>query len=262
CTASASYEVKPQVTLQADLVQDLTCVVNGSIELTPNGGTGTYTYEVDIDGGGYNPATTPYTATVDGSYTFRVTDSQGCPAVSNVVVVTPKTTPTASPVATAVKCAGDGNGSITVTAADGIAPYKYQLSKAGAVVTAFQDSNIFSGLLAGTDYTVEVRDAKGCISAAVPVTVGTPVALTASSSITTALVCTAGNAPSKAVVTVTAAGGTGAYQYSYDNGANYSNNATYETYAGATFDIIVKDANGCSVTITNGVNVPALNPPT
>ncbi|MHC0439539.1 T9SS type B sorting domain-containing protein [Flavobacterium sp. 3-210] len=256
CTASASYEVKPQVTLQADLVQDLTCDVNGSITLTPNGGTGTYTYEVDIDGAGYNPATTPYTATVDGSYTFRVTDSQGCPAVSNVVVVTPKTVPQAAATALAVKCAGDSNGSVTVTASNGIAPYQYRID--GGV---FQASNVFNGLGAGP-HNVEVKDAKGCISAAVPVTVVTPVALTASSSITTALVCTAGNAPSKAVVTVTAAGGTGSYEYSYDNGANYSNNATYETYAGATFDIIVKDANGCSVTITNGVDVPALNPPT
>ncbi|MHC0443755.1 hypothetical protein, partial [Flavobacterium sp. 3-210] len=68
------------------------------------------------------------------------------------------------------------------------------------------------------------------------VTVVTPVALTASSSITTALVCTAGNAPSTAIVTVTAVGGTGSYEYSYDNGVNYTSDDTYETSVGARFD--------------------------
>ncbi|SMO95537.1 SprB repeat-containing protein, partial [Flavobacterium resistens] len=130
-----TYEVKPQVTLVASLDQDLTCVVNASISLTPGGGTGTYTtYEVKINAGGYNPITLPYNPSVDGSYTFRVTDSQGCTAVSNVVIVTPKTDPRASAVATDVSCNGGSNGSITVTASNGIAPYKYQLSQGGTVL--------------------------------------------------------------------------------------------------------------------------------
>ncbi|WP_035652566.1 T9SS type B sorting domain-containing protein, partial [Flavobacterium sp. ASV13] len=145
----------------------------------------------------------------------------------------------------------------------GIAPYKYQLSQGGTILTAYQDGNIFSNLSAATNYTVEVKDAKGCIIAVpVPVTIAQPTPLTASSTITTALLCTAGNAPSKAVVTVTPSGGTSPYQYSYDNGTSFSGTNTYETFAGITFDVIVKDANGCTFTITNGVNVPALNPPT
>ncbi|MEN2414582.1 T9SS type B sorting domain-containing protein [Flavobacterium mesophilum] len=255
-----SYEVKPQVTLVAELLQDLTCTLAADIKLTPGGGTGVYpTYEVEINNSGtYVALPAAYAA---GTYKFRVTDSQGCMAVSNIITVTPTTTPTATFAQTNVSCKGGSNGSIVVTAADGISPYKYQLSQGATILKAFSTADTFTDLAAG-NYDIQVMDAKGCVSAKVPVTITEPTLLTATSSVTTALSCTSGNAPSKAVVTVVPSGGTTPYQYSYDNGASYSSTATYETFAGATFDVMVKDANGCTVTITNGVNVPALNPPT
>ncbi|WP_230392566.1 T9SS type B sorting domain-containing protein [Flavobacterium sp. LC2016-01] len=255
-----TYEVKPQVTLVAELLQDLTCTLAADIKLTPGGGTGVYpTYEVEINASGtFVALPAVYTA---GTYKFRVTDSQGCQAVSNVITVTPTTTPMASFTQTDVSCIGGNNGSIVVTASNGISPYKYQLSQGATILVAFGTSNTFPGLVAGT-YDIQVKDAKDCTSAKVPVTITEPTLLTATSSVTTPLACTAGNAPSKAVVTVVASGGTTPYQYSFDNGVSYSTTNTYETYAGTTFNVLVKDANGCSVTITNGVNVPALNPPT
>ncbi|SNR86953.1 T9SS type B sorting domain-containing protein, partial [Flavobacterium sp. ov086] len=253
-----SFVVKPQVFLQADLNQDLTCAVDATIKLTPRGGTGTYNlYEVDINGTGYNAFTTlPYVATVDGTYTFRVTDSQGCPAVSNAVIVTPKTVPKGIAVATKVSCFGDSNGSIVVTASNGIEPYKYRI-----VGGIFQDSNIFKGLAAGP-YNIEVKDAKECISVLIPVTVGAPAALSASSLITTKLECSTGNAPTKAEVTITGIGGTTPYQFSYDGGLTYSTDNTYETYAGIKFDVYVMDNNGCKFLLKDGVDVPKLNAPT
>jgi gliding motility-associated-like protein len=255
-----SYEVKPQVTLVAELLQDLTCALAADIKLSAGGGTGVYpTYQVEINNSGTFvalPAT--YGA---GTYKFRVTDSQGCEAVSNVITVTPTTTPKATFTQTNVSCVTGNNGSIVVTAADGISPYKYQLSQGATILVAYGSSNTFSNLAAGT-YDIQVKDAKECVSVKVPVIITEPTLLSATSSITTALVCTAGNAPSKAVVTVTALGGTTPYQYSFDNGASYSTTNTYETFAGVTFNVLVKDANGCSITINNGVNVPALDPPT
>ena len=96
CIATTTYIVEPPLLLDADLTQDLTCTVDANITLTASGGTGTYTtYEVNYNGGGYAViAGSPYTATVDGTYQFRVTDSQGCTAESNIITVTPKTTPT------------------------------------------------------------------------------------------------------------------------------------------------------------------------
>ncbi|MNX37261.1 hypothetical protein D3C86_675670 [compost metagenome] len=257
CIASVSYEVKPQLTLQANLIQDLTCALVADITLVPGGGTGTYTkYEV-YDGTTYTVIPGPsYKPTVDGTYSFRVTDSQNCEAVSNVITVSPKTVPTATFTQVDVSCFGGNNGSFVLTPADGIAPYTYSVNGA-----AFVTGNTFSNLTQGV-YNVIVKDAKQCVSTVpITITITEPSALSATSSITTALVCTAGNAPSQAVVTVVGAGGTTPYEYSFD-GTNYSSDNTFETFAGVTMTVYVKDKNGCTFTLTNGVNVPALVPPT
>lgn len=54
------------------------------------------------------------------------------------------------------------DGQLTVSVVDGIAPYEYQLEKAGQILTAYQVENIFSNLSADL-YTVSVRDAAGTI---------------------------------------------------------------------------------------------------
>jgi len=90
---------------------------------------------------------------------FRVTDSQGCQAFSNVITVTPKTTPTFTYTQTNVSCNGGSDGSIVITAADGIAPYQYSIDNG----VTFQPSNVFTGLSQGT-YDVVVRDIKNCDS--------------------------------------------------------------------------------------------------
>uniref|UniRef100_UPI0040487673 T9SS type B sorting domain-containing protein n=1 Tax=Mariniflexile sp. TaxID=1979402 RepID=UPI0040487673 len=176
CIATRTFELKPELLLDANMTQDLTCTVDASIALTASGGTGTYsTYEVSYNAGGYSViAGSPYTATLDGNYQFRVTDSQGCQALSNIIIVTPKTTPTLTFTQTNVSCNGSSDGSIVVTAGNGIAPYQYSIDN-GAT---FQASNVFNGLSAGT-YNVVVRDSKNCISAATLVTITQPTPLVA-----------------------------------------------------------------------------------
>ncbi|TAF60136.1 MAG: hypothetical protein EAZ58_13395, partial [Flavobacterium sp.] len=95
CEAFVNYTILPQLTLQANLTLDLTCPNPASVTLVPAGGTTSYTlFEVD-NGTGYVTTTNPFTTTIAGTYKFRVTDSQGCQAESQDVIVTPNTTPTA-----------------------------------------------------------------------------------------------------------------------------------------------------------------------
>ena len=257
-----SFEVKPQVTLLAELLQDLTCTVNASIALTPGGGTGTYgSYYVDINGGGYNVITMPYEPSAAGTYTFRVADSQGCEAFSAPIIVTPALLPVANATPIDVTCIGGNNGRIEVTATSGIVPLQYQLEKGGVIVKAFSTSNIFAGLVAGTDYVVTVKDAKDC-QITLPVSIGEPTVLVASATLTQGLTCGTGNNANAAEVTVTVtSGGTPSYQYSFDGGLNYSDDNTFSTTSSGLVNVSVKDANGCITTLTP-VNVPALTPPT
>ena len=259
CIASDPYVVQPQLLLDANLTQDLTCTVDASIALTASGGTGVYnTYEVSYNGGGYAVVLSlPYTATVDGTYEFRVTDSQGCQAFSNVITVTPKTTPTFTYTQTNVSCNGGSDGSIVITAADGIAPYQYSIDNG----VTFQPSNVFTGLSQGT-YDVVVRDIKNCDSVTTQITITEPTVVGGTGDLTQRLTCGTGNATQPAEVTITGSGGTAPYTYSFDGGVNYTSTNTYFTYAAGTITAYVKDANGCIIATPIDVVVPALDVPT
>ncbi|MFI0431482.1 beta strand repeat-containing protein, partial [Mariniflexile sp. HMF6888] len=257
CIASDSFVVQPPLLLDAVLDLDLTCTADAEITLTASGGTGIYTtYDVSTDGGVFwSPVGgTTYKTSNDGTYLFRVIDSQLCEGLKEVTV-TPNTTPTFTTQVFDVTCNGGADGSIIVTATDGIAPYEYRID-AGA----WQASNVFNGLSQGT-YTLEVRDSKDCISAATPAIIDEPTLVSGTGNLDTALSCGAGNATQPAQVSITASGGTAPYTYSFD-GVNYTSSNTYTTYNSGTVTAYIKDANGCIINTPITVDIPALSVPT
>src|ERR1035441_2890632 len=57
-------------------------------------------------------------------------------------------------------------------------------------------------------------------------------------------------------ISVSASGGTGALQYSKDNGANWQSGATFSSLGAGGYTIQVKDDNGCTVAYaSNPVNL-------
>ncbi|MBD0822545.1 T9SS type B sorting domain-containing protein [Aestuariibaculum marinum] len=267
CIDPTTLVVNPPVVLDAILSLDLTCDDDAVINLSASGGSGTYTYEIlspvsavgNISGAtsgiftGLNEA---------GTYIFRVTDDQGCEAVSNPVEVTPTTTPTLTTQVFDVTCNGGADGSIIVTAANGISPYEYRKSDdGGSTWDAWQTSNVFDGLAEGT-YTIQVRDSKSCESLPVDVPVDAPDVVVADAQVTTTLSCGEGNATSPAEVTVTATGGSGSYLYSFDGGLNYSTSNTYRTYNPGTVTALVKDTNGCTAASSATTDIEPLSVPT
>ncbi|WP_348798281.1 T9SS type B sorting domain-containing protein [Flavobacterium adhaerens] len=258
CVVSTTYTLKQQLLLQATLTQDLTCDVDATIDVLATQGTTPYgAYEVSFNGGTFTAITgNTHTVNVAGDYQFRVTDAQGCEAFSNVVTVTPTTTPDFTTSHINVSCPGGSDGTITITAANGIAPYTYSINGG-----AFQTDNYFANLVAGT-YAIAIKDAKGCPSISVDVTIGQPTALVASIAVTTPLTCGTANVATQAEVTVTvdATTGTAPYQYSFD-GINYSSNNVYKTFTAETVTAYVRDANGCPFVGTLTTTIDALNPP-
>ena len=157
----------------------------GELELTLNGYTGNYTYQL-LDGTGTpigglvaaNTTSDPQTITglVAGNYSVAVieTDTPFCEATSNVVSIDAPQAPL-TVVATEtsnVTCTND-QGTITAVAAGGTNPYEYELT--GAATIPYSSNNTFTGLGAGT-YTVNARDAQGCIASdTVTLTAPTPI---------------------------------------------------------------------------------------
>lgn len=91
-----------------------------------------------------------------GSYYVIVTDATGCSYTNNVIVNGP-TAPLNVTVATTDPTFGSSNGSITITASGGTAPYTYSIDNG----QTWQTSNTFSNLGQGV-YIIMVEDANGC----------------------------------------------------------------------------------------------------
>lgn len=140
---------------------------------------------------------------------------------------------------TNVTCYNGTNGSITVTATGGTAPYRYQLAEAGA--GAWSTSNSFTGLAAAT-YPLSIRDNTGCIKT-IYVTVSQPASYQAAYTATD-VTCLAG---SNGSISVTVSGGTAPYSYSWTkNGAAFATTASISNLLPADYNLIVTDALGCT----------------
>jgi len=140
------------VVLELVSVQDSECASNnGSIEVSATGGTGSYLFKID---GGTAQAASFFPDLSAGVYEVSAEDANNCSAILEVVVknegglsITFQTT--------AAGC-GTSNGSIIVTASEGVAPYTFKING-----SPFSANNTFTGLDAG-DQSVIVRDETGC----------------------------------------------------------------------------------------------------
>ena len=154
CSSSASVIItEPEaLTHTLNIVQPGCITSTGTATITENGGTPSYTYSWFPSGG------TAATATglAPGNYIATVTDNKGCSENINITIAT------ASPPLLAVSniknasCFGLNDGTATVLASGGNAPYSYSWN-----TTPAQNSNIATGLFAG-NYTVTVTDNNGC----------------------------------------------------------------------------------------------------
>jgi len=135
---------------------------DGLITVTATGGTSNYAYS--LNNVTYQPGNT-FTV-VAGSYTVYVRDAKGCVTPPQTIVVAQPAVLTATNAApTNATCNGGNDGTITVTATGGTAPYQYSSNG-----TSFQASNVLN-VGPGT-YSATVKDANGCTFVIPNITVG------------------------------------------------------------------------------------------
>ena len=225
-------------------VTDVSCFSgsNGTINLTPAGGVGPYSYQW-LPGG---PTTEDRTGLTFGTYTVQITDTRGCTATVTATVTQPSAPVSGTAGITHLNCFGGATGAINLTPAGGVGPYSYQWLPSGPTT---EDR---TGLTFGT-YTVQITDTRGC-TATVTATVTQPTAITASiGSTPTACTSNTGTATVSGV-----SGGTPGYQYSWaPTGGTL---ATATGLAANVYTCTITDANGC--TITRTVTVSTVPGPT
>lgn len=150
CTAQATIQVRneKQITLSFAPQFPSCNQSNGSLAVTPSGGTQPYHYLWST-----GDTTAAVTNAVAGNYSVTVADSTGCAASTNFSLHENNTLKINFSV-TPTSCVDDASGAINVTVTGGTAPYSYLWSN-GATTQNLQ------GLTADA-YTLTVTDSLGC----------------------------------------------------------------------------------------------------
>ncbi len=237
CTTSSSTSISQPLALNVSTISTATTCgnSNGSVQATVSGGIAPYNFRW-MPG---NYSSFDYSNLSTGTYSVTITDGNGCTASMNSIVsATPLPNASISSLINST-CFNSNNGSATVVAASGVAPYYYQWSPSGG-------ANATANNLSAGSYSVRVTDANGC-TVNTPVTITQPAALSISPSVTMGT-CASSNGS----VSVAIGGGTSPYNYNWSNGASGTNSIS--SLSAGVYRVIVDDANGC--TLASSINVP------
>ncbi|HEY0656739.1 MAG TPA: gliding motility-associated C-terminal domain-containing protein, partial [Chryseosolibacter sp.] len=219
---------------------DASCngITNGSITVSGVTG-GAAPYEYSIDNGVNFQTSNTFTSLAGGSnHSVVVRDNNGCLSSAFSIVINNTATITATVGKVDVSSCVGNNGSITVTSpAGGTAPYMYSLNGG-----AFQASASFTALTPGA-YNIVVRDNSLCLSAAIPVTIGT---ISNIVPVVTKVDASCNGVANGSITISSVTGGTGPYEYSINNGVTFGTSNTFTLLAGNTnHAVVVRDASGC-----------------
>ncbi|NHN25559.1 T9SS type B sorting domain-containing protein [Flavobacterium jejuense] len=259
-----AVNIAPQLTANAVLTSDLDCSTSpdAAIDVTINGGTPAYTYEVLFNTASLGTfpvtgSTFTYTTANPGNYQFVITDAIGCSVTTTTVTVIPLpvlNVPVLSQTAFNL-CNGDSNGAFTVTASGGLSPYTYSIDG-----TNFQSGNNFTGLTAG-NYTVTVMDANSCTETeTITLTQPDPINFTI---VKTDIQCGATGTEPGSIDVTNVTGGTAPFTYNIDNSTGtYTDTFIAASGQDHSFPILnfgiytveVVDANGC-VLVQNNIRI-------
>jgi large repetitive protein len=210
---------------------------SGSADLNTAGGTAPYTYA-------WSNGSTQSTISgvTSGTYSYVVTDDQGCTYSDSIIITQPANALNVTPTLTQVLCFGDSTGAIDLGVLGGTPSYTY----------LWNDGNTNQNInnLAAGSYTVTVTDNYNCFSTQT-FTIQEPTAPLSTTPTISQVNCHNG---SDANIQLTTIGGTAPYTFNWNNGGNNSN---IDSLAVGTYNVLITDAQGCTINGSYTITQPA-----
>jgi len=240
-TATAVTVSQPAAFIPAASISSPIAVIGGTGSITVTGGV-SYIITSGTTINTTGAASGVFSSLLAGTYVFTATNGAGCTGTATVVLNNPTaciiTGVSAS--APAILCNG-GTTTITAVAAPA-GTYQYSLNGG-----AFQASGTFTGVTPGS-YTVVARETANtvCTATSAAVTVTAPSAVSATASVTTAILVPGGTG----TITVVAPGGTGAKTYVITSGATINttgaSSGVFTGLMAGSYTFTATDANACT----------------
>lgn len=256
CIKYADFDfIDNPLTITISQTQDMTCFEsnNAIIKASVNGGFGIkkitwYRDNVLL----LNENNAELTNVKIGNYYAVVKDSKSIEVTTAPIIITQPNLVTFTTVQEPVKCLGDSNGTISITATGGNGTFRYRYFQNGTLVKDW--ANFVNGAktvianLADGEYAVQVQDTQQCKSADATVKITSPTALEIN---TIVAVPATGKGLSNGSIAITALGANGSYSYNWfkSDGTNLNQTtAKAINLAAGKYYIIVTDAKGCNLT--------------
>lgn len=205
-----------------------TCYGNstGTAAVTAAGGSAPYTY-LWSNGG----TTAQISNLTSQAYSVTITDMYGCSHINTIVITQPTLLSAIITNIQNVSCNSLSDGTASVVANGGTAPYQYAWSNG-------QTTSGASALISGT-YSVVISDANGCAAiASATITQPDAISVTVGAGST---ICPGQNTS----IHANTFGGTTPYTYFWQPNVGFGNVQTVSPAATTTYTAIVTDANGC-----------------
>ncbi len=262
---SNTYSIsEPQaITLASATATNITCpgLTNGAVNAQASGGTGALVYKLllnDAETGNNTGVSSGSFADLSEGTTYKVqvTDANNCSPVSSEVlsVTAPQPVSLSNLAANNITCSGLTNGSISIQASGGNGSYSYKLllnNTPATNVTGATTGN-FTGLSAGTGYSIEVTDGNNCdpvVSNAVNIQEPAQISIVSQTASRAS-----GSGASDGGINIIASGGTGNLSFLLNTGLTQTS-GVFASLTVGTYQVTITDANNCGPVSSNSLIV-------
>ncbi len=218
----------------------ISCTGNNDAEIHINASGGTVPYNYSIDDEATYVSNKDFTGLAPGTYYLSLKDANNCIIyIDTLSYINPLPLVAVSESKIDITtCYYDSSGSVNFIVSGGTGPIEYSLD-----MINWQPSGNFINLHSGS-YQVSSKDSNGCVLNSSVLNITAPPVITASITSTPYI-----DVFHKGTITISGAtGGTGILEYSISGtGGPFSSTTFYNALDPATYPVVIRDANSCTL---------------